>query len=117
MRFAYLPLLLSAFPSSLFSEIVLRENGILVDNSLEKKAAGSALESDPAGDDVLLFQNGDVMHGTFGGLKGGIIWERKDIERPIRFGLPSVRQVVRKAGQILHLHRFSHRYVELQNRL
>lgn len=108
MRSALLPLLVAFLPSSSSSEIVLRQNGIIIDSSLAKQKAGNgngqALESDPAGDDIVLFENGDVMHGTFGGIDGGLLWERKDIERPIRFGLPSVRQIVRKGGRAVELH-------------
>lgn len=107
MRPALLLLLVALLPSSSSSEIVLRPDGLIVDSSLAKQAAkdeGRALESDPAGDDIILFENGDVMHGSFGGIDSGLLWERKDMERPIRFGLPSVRQVVRKGGRALELH-------------
>jgi hypothetical protein len=104
MRSALLPLLAAAVPSALFSEIILRENGTIIDSSLEKQAGGKVIKSDPAGDDILLLNNGDLMHGTFGGINDGLLWERSDIERPIRFNLPGIRQVVRKGGKAIKLH-------------
>ncbi len=107
MRSALPLLLVSLLPSSSSSEIVRRPDGLIVDSSLARQAAkdaGQALESDPAGDDIILFENGDVMHGTFGGIDSGLLWERKDMERPIRFELPSVRQIVRKGGRAVELH-------------
>jgi len=34
------------------------------------------------------------MHGSFGGINEGLLWERKDINRPIKFGVPSVKQII-----------------------
>jgi hypothetical protein len=55
-------------------------------------------ESDPSGTDLLRFTNGDIMHGNFAGLKGGILWNRPDIDEPIRFELKNLRQVVFDGG-------------------
>ena len=111
MKFASLSLLLGLLPALSSGEILLLKNGVLVDRALVKKnsekTSGSPLKSDPAGDDVVLFDNGDVMHGSFAGIDGGLLWGRKDIERNIRFSLPSVRQVVRSGGQTTPLHRNS----------
>lgn len=104
MRSALLALLGAALPSALFPEIILKGGGVIVDSSLEKKSRGKVIKSDPAGDDIVLFENGDLMHGTFGGIQNGLLWERSDINRPILFGLSSVRQIVRKGGQSIKLH-------------
>ena len=109
MRLPFLPLLIATLPSTAFPEIILRGNGVLTDSSLSgKKAAqptGKALERHPAGDDIALLEEGDIMHGTFGGIKNGLLWERNDIDRPIRFGLPSIRQIVRNGGRAVKLHK------------
>ncbi len=55
-------------------------------------------ESDPSGTDLLRFTNGDIMHGNFAGLKGGILWNRPDIDEPIRFELKHLRHVVFDGG-------------------
>ncbi|MEZ7920103.1 MAG: hypothetical protein QMC24_07230 [Akkermansiaceae bacterium] len=55
-------------------------------------------ESDPSGTDLLRFTNGDIMHGNFAGLKDGILWNRPDIDEPIRFELKNLRQVVFDGG-------------------
>lgn len=101
-------LLLSAIPCLSFSEVILR-NGVLLDRSLDdqkgKPFGGQPLEIDPVGDEIVLFTNGDVMHGSFGGIEGGLLWERSDIDRPIRFGLPSVHQIVMARRPTLELTR------------
>jgi hypothetical protein len=55
-------------------------------------------ESDPSGTDLLRFNNGDIMHGEFAGLKDGILWNRPDVDQPIRFDLKNLRQVVFDGG-------------------
>lgn len=94
--------LLASLPSLASSEILLRRGGVMMDSSLaegsSKTTQLSGPKVDPAGNDLMLFDNGDIMHGVFGGMDGGVIWERKDIERPIKFGIPSVRQIVFKGA-------------------
>ena len=94
--------LLASFPSLSFCEIVVKGDGILLDKDLSKNEKTStgleASKPDPAGDDLILFDNGDVMHGIFGGIQDGLLWERKDIDRPIKFSIPAIRQVVFKGS-------------------
>ena len=94
--------LLASFPSLSFCEIVVKGDGILLDKDLSKNGETStrleASKPDPAGDDLILFDNGDVMHGIFGGIQDGLLWERKDIDRPIKFSIPAIRQVVFKGS-------------------
>ena len=95
-------IVLAFLPSFSFCEIVVKGDGILLDTSLTKNEATptkpQASKPDPAGDDLILFDNGDVMHGTFGGIQDGLLWERKDIDRPIKFSIPAIRQVVFKGS-------------------
>ena len=95
-------IVLAFLPSFSFCEIVVKGDGILQDTSLTKNEATptkpQASKPDPAGDDLILFDNGDVMHGTFGGIQDGLLWERKDIDRPIKFSIPAIRQVVFKGS-------------------
>ena len=52
-------------------------------------------QSDPAGSDLIRFDNGDIMHGTFAGLNDGILWKRPDIDNPIRFlKTETIRQII-----------------------
>lgn len=52
-------------------------------------------KSDPAGSDLIRFENGDIMHGQFGGLNDGLIWKRPDVEKPIRFqDTGKIRQII-----------------------
>ena len=96
------PFIIATIPTLAFSEILLRKGGIIVDHELSRQnneISGHQLpEPDPAGNDILLFENGDLMHGTFGGINEGLLWERTDIKRPIKFGIPGVRQLVLKGG-------------------
>ena len=103
-----IPLLLLAHLSLIASaEVVLRGKGLLLDHSLElNKKKSDALEQtapDPAGDDLVLFNNGDLMHGTFGGLEEGLLWARKDIARPIKFAIPSIKQIVFQSSRRIKL--------------
>lgn len=51
--------------------------------------------SDPAGSDLIRFENGDIMHGEFAGMKDGLLWKRPDIEKPIRFlRTDTIRQII-----------------------
>lgn len=103
----FLSLLLAQIPLIASSEIVVLGDDFFVDNSLAaNQAAKDAPEAslpDPAGDDLVLFQNGDLMHGTFSGIDEGLLWERTDIPRPIKFGLPGLKQVVFKSTRRLPL--------------
>ncbi|MGC6581916.1 MAG: hypothetical protein ACON4K_06280 [Akkermansiaceae bacterium] len=51
-------------------------------------------ESDPSGVDIVRFNNGDLIHGKFEGLDGGILWSRPDLEGKIKFKLKNLRQLV-----------------------
>lgn len=98
MKPAFYPILLASLPTLSFSEIIVRGGGILLDDSLSQSQITTGKpevsKPDPAGDDIILFQNGDIMHGIFGGIEDGLLWERKDIPRPIKFPIPGVRQIV-----------------------
>lgn len=101
------PLVLAAIPSLATSEIILRKGGILLDHQLSRQSQDESEHSlpkpDAAGSDILLFENGDLMHGSFGGINDGLLWERTDISRPIKFSLPGVRQLVLNGGMGLGL--------------
>jgi hypothetical protein len=88
---AFIPLVSSA-------EIIVGGDNIFLDHSLVQGNGQTGTRTlpvpDPAGDDLILFTNGDLMHGTFGGIDEGLLWERKDINRPIKFGVPSVKQII-----------------------
>lgn len=49
---------------------------------------------DPAGNDILILGNGDLIHGVFSGLNEGLLWDRKDIAKPIHFKLPNVKNII-----------------------
>jgi hypothetical protein len=87
---------LLALPSLVGAEIMLQQGlNIRQLQSEEQQAQKSELPaSDPAGSDLIRFENGDIMHGEFGGIADGLIWKRKDIEQPIRFQTKTVRQIV-----------------------
>lgn len=107
MKFSSLALFLVLLPGLSSSEVML-QNGVLIDRTLagqkeEEGPSGSPLEKNPAGDDVLLLSEGNVLHGSYGGLMDGVIWERSDIERPIRFAFPNIRQIVRNHQPALKL--------------
>jgi hypothetical protein len=103
----FLPLLFAQIPLVASSEIIALGDNFFVDHTLvanqQAKEGSEASQPDPAGDDLILFQNGDLMHGTFGGIEEGLIWERADITRPIKFGLPGIKQVVFKSTRRLPL--------------
>lgn len=92
---------------SLFAEVIIGENGALLDHSLAAQETndGQGLESfaTSVGDDLILFHNGDLMHGTFGGMDRGLLWQRADIEQPIRFSLPHVKQIIFNSSRRLPL--------------
>ena len=96
------PFIIAAIPTLACSEILLRQDGIIIDHELSRQSnevGGQGLpQPDPAGSDILLFENGDLMHGTFSGIDEGLLWERTDISRPIKFRIPGVRQLVLKGG-------------------
>lgn len=98
MKPAFYTALLAILPTLSSSEIIVRGGGVLLDNSLSQNKTTTGKpkisEPDPAGDDIILFENGDLMHGIFGGIDGGLLWERKDIPRPIKFPIPGIRQIV-----------------------
>ena len=102
MKSALYSILLASLPSTGLSELLLRKEGVMWDSRLSNENISTQkigpAKPDPAGEDLVLFENGDLMHGEFGGIEEGLIWNRKDIDRPIKFGLPSVRQVVFKGG-------------------
>ncbi|MDB4615156.1 hypothetical protein OAG80_01810 [Akkermansiaceae bacterium] len=56
-------------------------------------------KSDPSGTDILRFSNGDLMHGSFAGIKDGVLWSRPDMGQDVRFDFKNLRQVVFKGGQ------------------
>jgi len=99
MKRSRFPLLLLFLPGLLSAEVML-QNGVLIDRTLstsgEETATGQALEKDPAGDDLVLFNNGNALHGSFAGLQDGVLWERADIDRPIRFARDNIRQIIMK---------------------
>ncbi|MEJ6581228.1 MAG: hypothetical protein QNL33_01455 [Akkermansiaceae bacterium] len=89
-----------ALPSIAGAEIQLQQR--LNIRSVQAPAQASKAElpaSDPAGSDIIRFENGDIMHGEFGGIAEGLIWKRQDIEQPIRFQMKSVRQIIFNAAK------------------
>jgi len=87
--------LAAAVPTIAGAEILL-QGGLGVQSvQIQEEASKDNLPvSDPAGSDLIRFDNGDIMHGEFGGLAEGLIWKRQDIEQPIRFQTKSVRQII-----------------------
>ncbi len=104
-----LSLLLAHAPLLASAEIVLRGDGLLLDHRLEiNQQNGSVPEEsqpDPAGDDLVLFNNGDLMHGVFGGIDKDLFWKRQNNKRPIKFGIPSIKQIIFKSTRRLQLDR------------
>jgi len=101
-----LSLFLTATPLASSAEVVLRGNNILVDHQLEanqdNKEISQTLLPDPVGDDLILFNNGDLMHGEFAGIEEtGLIWKRNDIERNIKFSTPSIKQIIFESSRRL----------------
>jgi len=84
-----------AVPTIAGAEILL-QNGLDVRTVQTQTLASQAVipVSDPAGSDLIRFENGDIMHGEFGGIAEGLIWKRQDIEQPIRFQMKSIRQII-----------------------
>ena len=77
--------------------------------SEKKKSTLKIPKSDPAGTDIIRLENGDLIHGKFGGLKGGVLWERPDWDRPLRWKLDGIRQIVFNGGQPgIHTSKTSH---------
>lgn len=56
-------------------------------------------ESDPSGTDIVRFNNGDIIHGKFEGLEGGVKWSRPDIDRALNIKLKNLTQVVFDGGR------------------
>jgi hypothetical protein len=66
-------------------------------------------KSDPTGTDIMRFDNGDLIHGKFGGLNDGVLWKRPDIDRPLRVKKDGIRQIVFNGGQPgIHTSKTSH---------
>jgi len=95
-----LSILLGVAPFASSGEVVLREGKVLVDLDLEANQKNPPItQPDPAGDDLILFNNGDLMHGKFAGINEGLIWQRNDIKRDIKFGTKSVKQIIFKSSR------------------
>lgn len=52
-------------------------------------------------DDMLRFENGDQLHGTFSGIATGssVMWKRTDISAPVDFKFSEIRQIVLRGGR------------------
>jgi len=52
-------------------------------------------------DDLLRFDNGDQLHGTYQGINDDsrIIWQREDIGEPVQFAFNQLRHIVLRNGQ------------------
>ena len=100
IRLPLLSTLLAVVPFATSGEVVLRGGEVLVDLSLEANQKNQPItQPDPAGDDLILFNNGDLMHGKFAGINEGLIWQRNDIKRDIKFGIPSIKQIIFKSSR------------------
>ncbi|YCM44445.1 hypothetical protein V2O64_00235 [Verrucomicrobiaceae bacterium 227] len=97
----HLGLALAALPTITGAEILLqRQAGGIRTLQAREEAPSSAIPvSDPAGSDIVRFENGDIMHGEFGGIAEGLIWKRPDSEEPIRFQMKNVQQVIFKEAK------------------
>lgn len=60
----------------------------------EETAPQSMPKPDPAGNDILILGNGDLIHGVFSGINEGLLWDRKDIDKPIHFKLPNLKNII-----------------------
>jgi len=56
-------------------------------------------KSDPAGTDIMRFDNGDLIHGKFGGLNDRVLWKRPDFDRLLRVKREGIRQIVFNGGR------------------
>lgn len=66
-------------------------------------------KSDPAGTDIMRFDNGDLIHGKFGGLDDRVLWKRPDIDRLLRVKRDGIRQIVFNSGRPgIHSSKTSH---------
>ncbi|HBE97539.1 MAG TPA: hypothetical protein DDW68_10255 [Verrucomicrobiales bacterium] len=66
-------------------------------------------KSDPAGTDIMRFDNGDLIHGKFGGLDDRVLWIRPDIDRLLRVKRDGIRQIVFNSGRPgIHSSKTSH---------
>ena len=66
-------------------------------------------KSDPTGTDIMRFDNGDLIHGKFGGLNDRVVWKRPDIDRPLRVKRDGIRQIVFNGGHPgIHSSKTSH---------
>ena len=66
-------------------------------------------KSDPTGTDIMRFDNGDLIHGKFGGLNDRVLWKRPDIDRPLRVKRDGIRQIVFNGGRPgIHSSKTSH---------
>ena len=76
----------------------------------EKKAGTLKIpKSDPTGTDIMRFDNGDLIHGKFGGLNDRVLWKRPDIDRPLRVKRDGIRQIVFNGGRPgIHSSKTSH---------
>ncbi|MBR9760693.1 hypothetical protein GYB43_10290 [bacterium] len=76
----------------------------------EKKAGTLKIpKSDPTGTDIMRFDNGDLIHGKFGGLNDRVVWKRPDIDRPLRVKRDGIRQIVFNGGRPgIHSSKTSH---------
>ena len=76
----------------------------------EKKVATLKIpKSDPAGTDIMRFDNGDLIHGKFGGLNERVLWKRPDIDRLLRVKRDGIRQIVFNGGRPgIHSSKTSH---------
>ncbi len=90
--------LLAVISPTSSAEILVGENGVFQDHTLAANAKQKGQTPPPlassVGDDLVLFSNGDLMHGTFSGIDQGLLWQRTDIDRPIKFAISSLKQIV-----------------------
>ena len=78
--------------------------GFIAENGVQNDALVSKIpESDPAGSDLLRWENGDIMHGEFDGMAEGLLWRRNDMEQVLRFPLKGIRQIIFNAAKSAEL--------------
>ncbi len=98
-------ILLTSLAHSIADEIEAREE--VPEKASEKTiSATAALEKLETAEDLIRFENGDVIHGKFAGFadeESRLIWKRADLENPIRFQLDNVSQIILNEARNLGL--------------
>jgi len=63
-------------------------------------ASAAVMAADDTPEDLLRFTNDDQLHGRFQGMENGtVVWQRKDVAKPIQVEVANIRQVVLHGGR------------------